>query len=185
MELIGTVVALQVQRSRLKPLPAKLYDPAALAPVAALEVGPRGGTGITADGERVLDVHHADHPDSRNRRLANGVSLMSLDAYTALRQRYGDHLVDGIAGESLLLDGVLPVTGQVVLETGEGELRLTAVQPIPPCVGFTCFCLRRAGLDTDDEVLTTLEALGGGARGCASPVVGAGVVHVGARLWRA
>lgn len=185
MQLIGTVVALQVQRSRLKPLPTKVYDPAPLQPVEVLEVGPRGGTGVTAAGERVLDVHHADHPDSRNVRLRNGISLMSLDAYAALRQRHGDHVADGIAGESLLLDGRLPMAGEVVLETGAGELRLSAVQPMTPCVGFTCFCLRRAGLDTDEEVLTALDGLRNGARGCSSPVVGAGVLQAGARLWRA
>lgn len=185
MELIATVVALQVQRSRLKPLPMKLYDPAPRQAVEVLEVGPRGGTGVTAAGERVRDVHHADHPDSRNISLRNGISLMSRDAYAALRQRYGDHLVDGIAGESLLLDGRLPLSGEVVLETNGGELRLTAVQPMAPCVAFTCFCLLRAGLDADEEVLAALEELGDGARGCASPVVGAGSVRVGARLWRA
>lgn len=185
MELIGTVVRLQVQRSRLKPLPDKRYDPAPLQPVVELEVGPRGCIGVTAAGERVLDVHNADHPDSRNVRLRNGISLMSLDAYTALRQRHGEHLVDGVAGESLLLDGVLPVDGEVVVETTDGQLRMTALQPMPPCVGFTCFCLQRSGLDSDDEVLAALQGLGDGARGSASPVSAHGVVRAGARLWRA
>lgn len=185
MELIGTVVGLQVQRSRLKPLPDKRYEPRPLQSVVELEVGPRGCTGVTAGGERVLDVHHADHPDTRNVRLGNGISLMTLDAYAALRQRHGDHLVDGVAGESVLVDGALPWGAELVLEVGQGELRLPRLQPMPPCVGFTCFCLGREGLDTDDEVLAALEGLQGGARGGASAVAGDGVVRVGARLWRA
>ena len=88
MELLGTVARLQVQRSRLKPGPRGLrtYDPSPLLPVDELEVGPRGAVGHTADGP-VLDVHHADHPDSRNRRLANGLSLLPRAHADALRDR--------------------------------------------------------------------------------------------------
>jgi len=188
---LGTVVRLQVQRSRLKPGPAttRAYDPAPLLEVEALEVGPRGVVGQTADGP-VLDVHHADHPDSRNRRLANGLSLLPRAHYAGLRQRYGPHLDDGVAGESLLLDTAGPWTGADVagglwLETVEGELlELTGTEPAPPCVEFSRFCLRVPVGPVGPDVRQALVDLDGGARGFCAPVRGTGRVERGARLLR-
>lgn len=178
MELIGTVVRLQVQRSRLKPGPAttRVYDPAPLLEVASLEVGPRG---VVGDG--VLDVHHADHPDSRNVKLRNGISVMTISRYRALRKTYGEHLVDGIAGESLLLD-------TEHLDDLSGDLLLDGLEvvsaPAPPCVEFSRFVLGRGAGDVGPEVLTTLKALDGGARGYYLQVSGTATLHAGSRLSR-
>lgn len=166
------VVRLQVQSARLKP--ARVYDPAPLRPVSTLALTPRGAVG---DGG--LDVHHADHPHSRNRDLANGLSLFTLAGYASLREAFGPHLVDGIAGESLLLDGPLP-PGDLLLETDEGSVRLSEVAPAPPCVEFTRFCL--GGPAGRDEVAAGLERLRHGARGWYARVEGSGTVRVGARL---
>ena len=183
MELIGTVVRLQVQRSRLKP--AGTYDPSPLLAVDALDVGPRGAVGVTADGP-VLDVHHADHPDSRNRRLVNGLSLLPLAHYDELRSRYGDHLVDGVAGESVLLETAGPwrsLDGPLLLETtGGGLLELDDPLPAAPCVEFTRFCL---GGGSEDELRAALDHLDGGTRGFYVSTTGTGRVQVGARLLRA
>lgn len=179
MELIGTVVRLQVQRSRLKPGPAatRVYDPSPLLEVAALEVGPRG---VTGDGH--LDVHHADHPDTRNVKLRNGLSVMTRPRYEALRARFGPHLVDGIAGESLLLDDGVDVLGDLRLETDEGVLELTG-EPAPPCVEFSRFCLQATG--TGPDVLAALDALQDGARGFYLQTSGTGRVRAGCRLFSA
>lgn len=180
MELIGTVVRLQVQRSRLKPGPrgARVYDPAPLLEVSALEVGPRG---VTGDGH--LDVHHADHPDSRNNELRNGLSLLPRAHYARMRARFGDHLVDGVAGESLLLDTDGPwdqPPGDLLLETAAGDLLpLSGVVPAAPCVEFTRFCLR-----SDEGIEEALEELDHGARGFYVSVAGEGRVEAGARLLR-
>ncbi len=166
MQVIGAVVRLQVQRDRLKPGPAgaRIYDPAPLWEVEALELGPRGVWGLTGDA-RVLDVHHADHPQTRNVALLNGVSVMTTGRYADLRARFGAHLVDGIAGESVLVDAdVLELPGPVVLETDGGLHELVAV-PIPPCVEFSRWVLGRDVTDTGPEVLAALAALGEGARG--------------------
>ena len=181
VELIGTVVRLQVQRSRLKP--ARVYDPAPLLEVDALEVSPHGVVGL-ARGERVLDVHHADHPDSRNRG-SNGLSLLPRWHYDELRSRYGDHLVDGAAGESVLLDTAGPwrsLDGSLLLETDGGLLELTDPAAAAPCVEFSRFCLGGGG--SDDELRATLDHLDGGTRGFYVNAAGTGRVERGARLLR-
>ena len=187
MELIGTVVRLQVQRSRLKPGPrsTRVYDPAPLLEVDALEVGPAGVVGLVGE-ERVLDVHHADHPDTRNRGL-NGLSLLPRAHYDRMRARFGDHLVDGAAGESLLLETDSPwssLDGPLVLETADGPLELTEPLVAAPCVEFTRFCLGREPGRVDDELTAALEELDGGTRGFYVTVTGTGRVERGARLLR-
>ncbi|MCW2544504.1 MAG: hypothetical protein JWM40_2056 [Frankiales bacterium] len=181
---VGTVVRLQVQRSRLKPGPptTRVYDPSPLLEVEALDVGPRGCTGVLGT-ETFLDVHHADHADTRNRKLDNCLSLLPVTAYAALQERYGPHLVTGIVGESVLLDmsGPWPA-GDLLLETDGEPLLLTKVEPAPPCVEFSRFCL---GLDpgpVGDDVKQALVDLDGGARGYYARVTGEGRVTLGARL---
>lgn len=191
MELIGTVVRLQVQRSRLKPGPrgSRTYDPAPLLEVDALEVGPRGVVGRLGD-EAVLDVHHADHPDSRHRG-GNGLSLLPRAHYDRMRQRFGDSLVDGVAGEGLLLDTAGPwaadaLDGPLALETADGgQLALSGAAVAAPCVEFTRYCLGRdAGSPDDDELVAALDALDGGTRGFYVTPVGTGRIELGAQLLR-
>ena len=181
MELTGTVVRLQVQRSRLKP--AGAYDPSPLLEVPALEVGPRGVVGQTESGP-VLDVHHADHPDSRNRRLVNGLSLLPRAHYARMRARFGDHLVEGVAGESLLLETDGPwdeLPRELWLETADGDLlRLTRPLAAAPCVEFARFCLR-----SDDGLAQALDQLDRGTRGFYVTVEGEGRLEAGCRLLRA
>lgn len=187
MDLIGTVVRLQVQRSRLKPGPkaTRVYDPTPLLEVSALDVDARG---VVGHGH--VDVHHADHPDSRHRGL-NGLSLLPRAHYERLRARFGDHLVDGVAGESLLLDTGGPWTlddlsGELLLETADGELlRLTDPAVAAPCVEFTRFCLGRGPGPDDEELAAALAELDGGTRGFYVTATGTGRVERGARLLRA
>jgi len=100
------IVGLAVQRGPVKigKAPLRVYQPAAMVPVTTLLVEPRGVRGVIADGEVVLDVHHRDHPESRDRKGKAGILFMGTGDYVALRERYGDHVVDGIAGETVLLD---------------------------------------------------------------------------------
>ena len=191
MELLGTVVRLQVQRSRLKPgaRGERVYDPAPLLEVEALDVGPRGVVGQTADGP-VRDVHHADHPDTRNVRLVNGLSLLPRVHSDALRERYGPHLVDGAAGESLLLETAGPwgehdLAGTLHLETADGGmLELTGAVAAPPCVEFSRFCLGLPLGPVGPDVEQALVDLDGGARGFYVRATGTARVERGARLWR-
>jgi hypothetical protein len=183
--VLGPVARLQVQPSRLKPGPAgaRAYDPSPLTPVDALRVDARGATGLLA-GTEVADVHHADHPDSRSRRGRNGLSVMTTGGYARLRAKYGPHLADGVAGESVLVDAPGGLGAELegrALEvvTAGGPVRLTRVAVCTPCVEFTRWCLRLdpdAGVD--DEVLAGLDTLDGGARGLLA-VADPGVIRPG------
>jgi hypothetical protein len=192
VEVLGTVVRLQVQRSRLKlgERGARRYDPAPLREVEALEIGPRGVLGLVPGEEPVIDVHNADHPDTRNVKLANGLSLLPQPHYGLMRQRFGAHLHDGIAGENLLLATEGPLTeddlgGSVVLETADGRvLELSDVMVAAPCVEFTRFALGRSDLAVDDDILQAMPALDDGVRGFYATARGTGRVRRGCRLLR-
>ena len=167
------IVRLQVQRGPLKTgrAPLRRYEPAALVPVISLLAGPRGVHGVTADGEQVLDVHHRDHPASRDRMGQAGILFIGTGDYLALRARYGEHLADGLAGETVLLDAPEGFAGRdlppvVTVRTAAGALDLQDVRPADPCVEFSRFCLRQEpSAVVDDAVRHALVDLDGGARG--------------------
>jgi hypothetical protein len=198
------VMRLQVQLDRMKPglPPRRRYEPGVLRQMAALRVTPDGAVGVDDDGGEHLDVHNINHPRTRNTKGRNGISIMTTGDYAALRQRYGAHLVDGIAGESLLLDyapglagqplpptlslvGATPTNGAAeggvisASDSAAGRLALADVHIAKPCVPFAQFCLRREDFEVDDEITTTLADLDGGARGYKMVASGAAVIRPG------
>lgn len=190
-ELLGTIARLQVQRAPLKQRgPAgRVYDPRHLVEVGAIHLDTRGAVGLRDDGPDVVDVHNLDHPSSRDARGDRGVSLMSDAEYRWLRARYGEHLTDGIAGETVTLSGGPSLRGRdlgagVLIGTADGWLALTRVRPATPCVEFTRHVLRRpAGGAVDDTVRATLEVLDHGMRGFVAGAAGDAVVSVGDRVF--
>ena len=101
---IGTVVRLQVQESSLKVgAKPRSYDPAPIRSVTAVSLSRSGVVGLPGNGETLVDVHHHDHPDSKNRDGENGISLGFTTHYAAMRNRFGEHLTDGVAGENILI----------------------------------------------------------------------------------
>lgn len=181
------IVGLQVQRYPIKAgrAPLRAYQPAALVPVVELSAGPNGVRGLTAAGERVLDVHHRHHPQSRDPRGDAGIVFMGTGDYVALRKRYGDHLVNGIAGETVLLDAPdglagrpLPPTATVL--TADGPLPLAGVRAAEPCMEFSRYCLRQEpAAEVSGDVRSTLVMLDGGARGYRCSAAGQGTIRVG------
>lgn len=181
------IVRLQVERFPMKAgkAPLRFYEPAALVAVQRLSAGPLGVRGTTADGDTVLDVHHQHHPQSRDRRGDAGVLFMGTGDYVALRERYGQHIVDGIAGETILLDAPegfagaeLPPT--VTVNTAAGPLVLQGVRVADPCVEFSRFCLRREpSAVVDDVIKATMVQLDGGTRGYRCSAAGEGVIALG------
>lgn len=173
MQLIGPIVRLQVQPRSLKVAGPRgeRYDPTPLRAVSSLLLGPAGALGALA-GERLLDVHHRDHPETKHRPDRNAVSVGFTSHYAAMRQRLGDHLADGLAGENILVQSdrlVEPVelAGGLVIQTRRGAaLRLAAVRVAEPCIPFTRFGLQApADAPVDESVQATLRFLRGGMRG--------------------
>ncbi len=147
-----------------------------------------GAVGITADGERIVDVHHRHHPQTRDPQGRGGISVMGTGDYRVLRERYGPHLVDGIAGESVLVDADPGLAGialpdSIEVQGADETLVLQDFRVADPCVEFTRFCLRLpASAPVDARLKETLKALGDGARGYRAWVAGRGTVRVGDRL---
>lgn len=182
------VVRLQVQLRPLKPgtAPWRVYEPAALHRVSLLRVTPDGVRGLDEGGTEHIDVHHTGHPLSRDRKGRAGISIMASGDYAALRRRYGGHLVDGIAGESVLVDYAPGLARRAMPDTmairrADGTvLPLTGVHIAEPCVEFTRFCLRLPASDrVGDDVRAGLDDLGGGARGYKMVAAGDGVIEPG------
>lgn len=194
MELIGVVERLQVQQASLKMRMERrsYYDPAALLSVPALTVEPGGVTAMTGADERVTDVHHRQHSASKNRDGTNGISIGFSAHYTAMRARFGAHLVDGIAGENILVraGGMLAeddLRDGVAIELRDGSyLSLDSIVCAEPCVEFSRYALRYTlNCSSDHTVAAALATLRHGLRGFYASYAGEpAVIHLGDRVFR-
>ena len=145
MRVIGVIKQVQIQRASLKAgvRPHAYYDPAPLLTVGAALLTPGGVVGVADGGERIVDVHHGAHPASKSRQGSNGISIGFTGHYQAMRERFGAHVTDGIAGENILVesDGVwtLAELGQrLAIETAQGALiPLVDALVAAPCVEFS------------------------------------------------
>jgi hypothetical protein len=172
MQDLGTIVGLQVQISSLKVGEhGRRYDPGPLRPVAALTVDDGGATGWTAEGARVADVHHRDHPDTKYRG-ENGISVGFTAHYATMRARFGAHLVDGIAGENILVSSSRMIGlgelshGLLISRDGTPVLRLREMVVAEPCLPFSRYALGDADDPRpEDSVKAALTFLREGCRG--------------------
>jgi hypothetical protein len=168
---LGRVVRLQIQRSKLKlgEKPNRVYDPAPLLAVDELTLTPEGALARTADGGMLIDVHHPAHADTRNLERTNDLSVGFTSHYAAMRERYGAHLVDGCAGENVLIETTRRVTqadiaGGLVIQPANGgqPVRLQVVRHAPPCREFSGYASR----SSEPEIIKeTLQFLDDGLRG--------------------
>jgi hypothetical protein len=192
VRLIGTIVRLQVQESSLKvgDKPRR-YDPAPIRSVPTLSVSSAGVVGLAENGESIVDVHNNDHPASKNRRGENGISIGFTGHYRVMRQRFGQHLADGIAGENILIEvdrqfQVEDLASGVVVEgADERPLELRPVIVAAPCVEFSRYALKFPdGARPDATVTEALRFLDAGMRGFYATYKGeSAVVELGARVF--
>jgi hypothetical protein len=189
---IGTVVRLQVQESSLKVgVKPRRSDPAPLRSVPAISLSAAGVVGLAENGESIVDVHHRDHPSSKNRGGENGISLGFTGHYREMRQRFGQHLRDGIAGENILIEvdrqfQVEDLANGVVVEgADERPLELRPVIVAAPCVEFSRYALKFPdGARPDATVTEALRFLDAGMRGFYATYGGEpAVVELGARVF--
>lgn len=189
--LIGTVVQLQIQRSSLKISgdQGRYYHTAPIEQVSSIELQTGGVVGRDEHGQSTIDVHHGDHPMSKKRE-DNGISVGFVSHYELMRQRVGDHLSNGLAGENILIETDQLFTQddlpeRLWIESASGGLiELVDVRAAEPCVEFTKFCLRYPPEQKPDRAVTeTLDFLRRGMRGYYATYLGApAVVNSGDRL---
>lgn len=170
---LGRIIRLQVQQASLKtgPKPHQTYSPFPhLTSVQALRLNADGVVGIDERGTMLPDVHNATHPASKFRG-ENGISIGFTSHYAAIRERFGDHLTDGIAGESMLVECAEPVSLEmigkgIVIMSDHGAVEIGPWVVMHPCAPFSKFCLRMSGETKPDRRVTeTLQFLDNGMRG--------------------
>jgi hypothetical protein len=172
MREIGAIKQTQIQLSSLKQgqRPHRYYDPAPLLVVERMRLTAGGALGLEGDQQRI-DVHHADHPDSKHRQGVNGLSIGFTNHYHAMRDHFGAHLTDGCAGENILIETdqlwTLEALGEaLVIECRDGRrIALDGLVVAAPCVEFSRFANLSADPLSSDELRATLQFLDGGMRG--------------------
>ena len=146
---LGNVKLVQVQPTGLivKTQSAHLYDPSKRVEVEKLLITSLGIEAETEPGNHVLDIHHINHPDKEYGK-DDLVSIGFTSHYEAMRARFGDHMVNGIAGENIIVEYDQEVWmddlgKQIVIESGESghKLVLDMERFAPPCNGFSHFSI--------------------------------------------
>ena len=176
MELIGEIVLLQVQHTRVKfrvpGVRGEQYDPAGYGAVPALLLERAGVTGLASDGVETLDLHHRDHPFSRNRGGKNSISLAFTSHYAMMRDRFGAHMADGVGGENILVRAVRicnlhDLAGGLLIARRDGTtLDLDDLMVAEPCAPFARYAIDPDGDQPQDQRITdALLFLRGGMRG--------------------
>ncbi|MGH7675085.1 MAG: MOSC domain-containing protein [Gemmatimonadales bacterium] len=190
MHVLGPITRLQIQRAELKTsVQPKVYDPTPLLVVERLKVTPDGCLGQAPDGSWLVDIHHRAHPATRNEDGGHGVSVGFTGHYRAMRERLGERIVPGCAGENLIVDSDGVVTPAqlgaelaIIGADGGVVVSLRVLQPAQPCRPFTGWAL---GREVAAETLkAALQFLDGGMRGYYCGAEESGVVSLGDRLVR-
>ena len=171
---LGRVKLVQVQPNGIiiETPSGDFYDASRRVEVESLHITSRGIEAITPTGEHVLDIHHIDHP---NKAYGNDdlVCIGFTSHYEAMRARFGEHMVDGIAGENIIIeyeDDIWPEDlGQRIAientDTGRRGL-LDVVSFAPPCEEFSHFVANSQHERLPAEKLKSiLQFLGNGRRG--------------------
>ena len=157
---LGKVKLVQLQPSGLiiETPSGYFYDASRRVEVDRLLITSKGIEAINPDGEHALDIHHLDHPD----KAYDDDDLVCIgftSHYEAMRARFGGHMVDGIAGENIIIEYDKEVwsedLGQQIcienIDTGQITL-LDMVSYAAPCDEFSHFAAK-----SQDERIPTQE----------------------------
>jgi hypothetical protein len=171
---LGQVKLLQVQPNGLiiETPSGYFYDASRLVKVDNLTITSLGIEANTMEGEHVLDIHHIDHPDKAydNDDL---VCIGFTSHYQAMRDRFGEHMVDGIGGENITIEydqevWLEDLGQQIAIENADtGRMaRLDVLNFAAPCSEFSHFAARSQDKQLPaPELKSTLQFLGNGRRG--------------------
>ena len=174
MRELGKVKLVQVQPSGLiiKTPSGYFYDASRRVEVDRLRITSLGIEATTPEGEHVLDIHHINHPDKAydNNDL---ISIGFTSHYNVMRARFGEHMVDGIAGENIIIEygeevWLEDLEQQIAIENTETWHRtlLDVVCFAAPCDEFSHFAARSQQERLPvPELKATLQFLNNGRRG--------------------
>ena len=160
MREIGQIKLVQLQPSGLiiETPTGGFYDASRRLEVDRLQITSLGIEAITQEGEHVLDIHHISHPGKAydNDDL---ICIGFTPHYDAMRTRFGEHMVDGIAGENIIIETEeevwLPDLGQgIAIENQETKSRtlLDLISFASPCHEFSHFAMQ-----SQDKKLPAIE----------------------------
>lgn len=189
MTPLGKVVRLQVQAAALKSgeRPNRVYGTGPIVEVEQLLLTPDGAVGVDAAGARILDVHNTTHPATRYGD-GNTVSFGLTSHYARMRERFGPHMVDGCAGENILVETDAPLRlpelgARVGLRRAKtvAILEFSTIRVALPCVEFSKFTVRNQDA-SPAELKPVLQFLDEGTRGFYVMAAREGVVTVGDEL---
>ncbi len=171
---LGRVKLVQVQPSGLiiETPSGYYYDVSRRVEVDKLIITSLGIEATTAIGDHVLDIHHMNHPD----KAYDDDDLVCIgftSHYEAMRARFGEHLVDGAAGENIVIEfdqetWMDDLGGQIAIENAEtGDRTLLDVLSFAaPCEEFSHFVANSQHEKLPaTELKTTLQFLNNGRRG--------------------
>ena len=144
---LGTVKLVQLQPNGLiiEKSSGYFYDETRRVEVDQLLINKKGIEATTPNGVHVLDIHHLDHPDKEyddDELICIGFT----SHYDKMRERFGDHMVYGSAGENIIIENSDEVWlddlgDQIAIENQETgqQLLLGQVQVADPCDEFSHF----------------------------------------------
>jgi len=174
VEKLGRVKLVQLQPSGLiiETPSGAFYDASRRVEVNRLLITSKGIEATLPEGEHVLDIHHIDHPDKAydNNDL---ICIGFTSHYDAMRARFGEHMVDGIAGENIIIEygeEVWPedLGQQIIIVSTVTDQRtlLDVVCFAAPCDEFSHFAARSQQERLPAvEHKSTLKFLNNGRRG--------------------
>ena len=174
MRELGRVMLVQVQPSGLiiETPSGYFYDVSRRLEVDSLKITSLGIEATSPEGEHVLDIHHISHPGKAydNNDL---VCIGFTSHYEAMRARFGEHMVDGAAGENIIIERadeiwIEDLAGGIAIENQDtGRLAiLDLISIAAPCNEFSHFVNRSQDERLPpDKLKETLQFLGNGRRG--------------------
>lgn len=122
------------------------YDASRLVQVDRLVITPLGIEATIPGGEHVLDIHHLKHP---NKEYDDDdlVCIGFTSHNDAMRDYFGEHMVNGIAGENIIIEYSNEIwredlsqnLGIENQDTGEMAI-FEMISHASPCVEFGQFC---------------------------------------------
>jgi len=171
---LGVIKLVQVQPSGLivESSNGEFYDASRRVEVEKLIITSLGIEATTVSGEHVLDIHHMNHP---GKKYGNDdlVSMGFTSHYAAMQERFGAHMVDGAAGENIIIEYDREVWlddlgQQVVIENADTGKKtyLDVLKFAAPCEEFSHFVAdSQHERLPPDELKATLQFLNNGRRG--------------------